>query len=171
MVLGLSHVVREPLGTVPSHFSHLQLFVTPWTIALQAPLSMGFSRQGYWSGLPFPSPGDLPNPGIEPVSPVVPALQADYLLLSHWRSPLCQRDFHLIQGTNEPSWAAFCCWVGHQEMLGLSCCLLLGGRTWCLAGVLFLQSWDPKWVHLPYTMFHIFGMDFPCFISKLNSCV
>ena len=48
----------------------------PWTIAHQAPLSMGFSRQEYWSGLPFPSPGDLPNPGIEPGSP---ALQADDL--------------------------------------------------------------------------------------------
>ena len=48
--------------------------VTPWTVACQAPLSMGFSRQEYWSGLPFPSPGDLPNPGIEPGSP---ALQAD----------------------------------------------------------------------------------------------
>ena len=43
--------------------------MTPWTIAGQAPLSMGFSRQGYWSGSPFPSPGDLPNPGIEPESP------------------------------------------------------------------------------------------------------
>ena len=40
----------------------------PWTVALQAPLSMGFPRQGYWSGLPFPSPGDLPDPGIEPTS-------------------------------------------------------------------------------------------------------
>ena len=50
--------------------------VTPWTVACQAPLSMGFSRQEYWSGLPFPSPGDLPNPGIEPGSP---ALQADAL--------------------------------------------------------------------------------------------
>ena len=48
--------------------------VTPWTVAHQAPLSMGFSRQEYWSGLPFPSPGDLPNPGIEPESPVCPAL-------------------------------------------------------------------------------------------------
>ena len=48
--------------------------VTPWTVARQAPLSMGFSRQEYWSGLSFPSPGDLPNPGIEPGSP---ALQAD----------------------------------------------------------------------------------------------
>ena len=49
--------------------SHICLFATPWTVSLQAPLSMGFSRQEYWSGLPFPSPGDLPNPGIEPVSP------------------------------------------------------------------------------------------------------
>ena len=47
---------------------------TPWTVARQAPLSMGFSRQEYWSGLPLPSPGDLPDPGIEPVSP---ALQAE----------------------------------------------------------------------------------------------
>ena len=52
-------------------FSHIQLFVTPWTVAYQAPLSMGFSRQEYWSGLPFPSPGDLPNPGIKPRSPVL----------------------------------------------------------------------------------------------------
>ena len=44
-------------------------FANPWTVAHQAPLSMGFPRQTYWSGLPFPSPGDLPNPGIEPTSP------------------------------------------------------------------------------------------------------
>ena len=46
-------------------------FVTPWTAALQAPLSMEFTRQEYWSGLPFPSPGNLPDPGIEPVSPAL----------------------------------------------------------------------------------------------------
>ena len=51
--------------------------MTPWTVAHQAPLSMGFSRQKYWSELPFPSPGDLPDPGIESRSP---ALQADSLL-------------------------------------------------------------------------------------------
>ena len=62
------------------HLSHVQLFATPWTVAHQAPLSVGISRQEYWSGLPFPSPGNLPNPGIEPVSP---ALQADSLLLRH----------------------------------------------------------------------------------------
>ena len=51
--------------------SHIRLFATPWTIAYQAPPSMGFSRQEYWSGLPFPSPGDLPDPGIEPRSPAL----------------------------------------------------------------------------------------------------
>ena len=56
--------------------SHVRLFVTPWTVAYQAPMSMGFSRQECWSGLPFPSPGHLPNPGIEPRSPT---LQADAL--------------------------------------------------------------------------------------------
>ena len=50
---------------------HVPLFVTPWTVACQAPLSMEFSWQEYWSGLPFPSLGDLPNPGIKPVSPAL----------------------------------------------------------------------------------------------------
>ena len=54
----------------------VQLFVTPWTVAYHVPLSMGFPGQEYWSGLPFPSPGDLPDPGIEPRSPV---LQMDSL--------------------------------------------------------------------------------------------
>ena len=56
--------------------SHVQLFAIPWTIAYQGPLSMGLSRQEYWSGLPFPSTEDLPNPGTEPGSP---ALQAEAL--------------------------------------------------------------------------------------------
>ena len=55
-------------------FGHVQLFATPWTVALQTALSMGFYRQDYWSGLPFPSPGDLPNPGIEPTLSASPAL-------------------------------------------------------------------------------------------------
>ena len=54
--------------------SHTQFFVTPWTVACQVPLPMGFSKQGYWSGLPFPPPGDLPNPGIKLMSLVSPAL-------------------------------------------------------------------------------------------------
>ena len=59
-----------------SWLSHVRLFATPWTVAHQALPSMGFSRQGYWSGLPFPSPGELPDPGLEPRSP---ALQAGAL--------------------------------------------------------------------------------------------
>ena len=59
-----------------SVLSRVRFFATLWTVAHQAPLAMGFSRQEYWSGLPFPSPGHLPNPGIEPTST---AFQADAL--------------------------------------------------------------------------------------------
>ena len=62
--------------------SHLQLCVTPWTVAWQAPLSVKVPRQGYWSGLPYPPPGDLPNPGIEPGSLTSPA-QAAVFFTSH----------------------------------------------------------------------------------------
>ena len=58
---------------VLSHLSSVRLFATPWTVSHQAPLSMRFSRQEYWSGLPFPAPRDLPAPGIAAVSPVSPA--------------------------------------------------------------------------------------------------
>ena len=54
--------------------SHVRVFATPWAVAYQAPLSMRFPRLEYWSGLPFPSPGDLPDRGIEPMSPASPAL-------------------------------------------------------------------------------------------------
>ena len=65
--------------------SRVRLFATPWTVAYQAPPSVGFSRQEYWSGLPFPSPGDLPNPRIEPGSPT---LQADALTSAPPGKPL-----------------------------------------------------------------------------------
>ena len=73
--------------------------MTPWTVAHQAPLSMGFSRQEYWSGLPFPSPGDLPNPDIEPGSS---GLQADSLPSEPNNSILfvSNKDFHVIPCTN-----------------------------------------------------------------------
>ena len=61
-----------------SHFSHVRPFATPWTIARQAPLSMEFSRQEYWSGFPFSSPGYLPDLGIKPTSPVSPALAGGF---------------------------------------------------------------------------------------------
>ena len=65
-----------------SRFSCIRLLVTLWTVVRQAPLSMGFSRQEYWSGLPFPSPGDLPDPGLEPTSPVSPALAGGFFTTS-----------------------------------------------------------------------------------------
>ena len=59
--------------------SHVQLFATPWTVARQDPLSMGFPRQEYWSGVPFPPPEHVPHPGIKHWSPMSPAWQADSL--------------------------------------------------------------------------------------------
>ena len=67
---------------VLSHISRVQLCATSWTIAHQAPLSMGFPRQEYWSGLPCPSPGDLPNPGVEPISLMSPALAGRFFTTS-----------------------------------------------------------------------------------------
>ena len=74
--------------------SCVQLFVTPWTVAHQAPLSTEFSRQKYWSGLPFPPPGDLPHPGTEPMSPVLASglfpTEPPWTLLS-WQGSLLTR--------------------------------------------------------------------------------
>ena len=81
VIVGPHLLSFDTVSVVLSHFSCIQLFVTPWTVARQAPLSMEFSRQEYWSGLPCPSPRDCPDPEIEPVSP---ALQVDSLPLSHW---------------------------------------------------------------------------------------
>ena len=69
----------------------------PWTVAHHAPLSMGFSRQEYWSWLPFPSPGDLPDPGIKFGSPT---LQADSLLTALWGNPAKLNVVHLNTGTD-----------------------------------------------------------------------
>ena len=71
-----------------SPFSHVQLCVTLWTVTCHAPLSMGFSWQEYWSGLPFPSPGDLPDPGIKLRSPEAPDLQVHSLPLSYQGIPM-----------------------------------------------------------------------------------
>jgi len=84
---------------VLSHFSHVWFFATLWTAAHQAPLSMGFSRQEHWSGLPFRLPGDLPDPGIELRSPVFAGH------LSHQGSPIClkQRQPAIKTGTSDRS--------------------------------------------------------------------
>ena len=77
MYMCVLFINRNRIFVCAQSLSPVWLFATPWTVAHQAPLPMGFSREEYWSGLPCPSPGHLPNPGIEPRSP---ALQADSLL-------------------------------------------------------------------------------------------
>ena len=72
---------------VLSHFSRVRHFETLWTVTCQAPLSLEFSRQEYWSGLPCTPPGDLTNPGTESAFPVAPGFQADSLPLGHRGSP------------------------------------------------------------------------------------
>ena len=81
--------------------SCVQLFATPWTVAYQAPPSMGFSRQEYWSGLPFPSPGDLPDPGIEPGSP---ALEADTLISEPPGKPPAQNSLQKTKAVTHFYW-------------------------------------------------------------------
>ena len=77
--------------------------MTPWTVDWQAPLSMGFPRQEYWSGLPFPPPGYLPNLGIEPMSLASLAWQADSLLLSHLGSPFLHNPKQIVSLNSSPA--------------------------------------------------------------------
>ena len=82
-----------------SRFSHT-LFATPWTVACQAPLSTGFSRQEYWSGLPFPSPGDRSNPGTEPSSLMSPALSGLFFTNSAtWKACMYKFIYSINIGT------------------------------------------------------------------------
>ena len=82
LILPSKKYVRE----LAQLLSHVWLFAMLWTVAHQSPLSMEFFRQEYWSGLPFPPPGNLPDPEIDPISSASPALQTDPLLLSHKES-------------------------------------------------------------------------------------
>ena len=81
--------------------NHVQLFVTPWTIARQAPLSMEFSRQEYWRGLPFSTPGDLPSPGMEPMSLVSPLLADRFFTTVPLGSSNYICSTHLYFGSND----------------------------------------------------------------------
>ena len=82
-------------------FSHVQLCATPWTVAHQAPLSMGFSRQEFQSGLPIPSPGDLPDSGIEPMSLTSPALSRGFFTTSTTWEALFKASQRILIGSND----------------------------------------------------------------------
>ena len=112
--------------------------MTPWTVAHQAPLSMGFSRQEYWSGLPFPSPGDLPNTGIEPGSP---ALWPDSLTTELLYCVITNQEeyplFPTLDGQCLP-WRLheyLRCWVGRQKSKGLYITLVFQKRVIVLKGL------------------------------------
>ena len=94
---------------VLSHFSRVHLFATPWTIAHQAPLFMGFSRQEHWSGLSCPSPGNLPDPGIEPVSLTSPALSGDLFTTSAIWEAFNGYEFEQSSGNSEGQGSLACC--------------------------------------------------------------
>ena len=103
--------------------SPVRLFATPWTVAYQASQTMGFSRQEYWSGLPFPSPGDLPNPGIQPGSPTMllpseppgkPLAHTILLMLTPWPWS------HLVGESDPPKWPKVRKW-GEEAPHGGDC--------------------------------------------------
>ena len=94
-----------------------------WTVAHQAPLSVGFPRQEYWSGLPFPSPGDLPDPRIEPESPVLPALAGRIFTTG---SPGRASVRSQIKHNSQPSCLRLCIFL---QLLGLTNCYVGEGRV------------------------------------------
>ena len=88
-----------------------------WTVAHQAPLSMRLSRQEYWGGLPFPSPGDLPHPGIKPTSP---ALAGEFFTTGTTGKPICAHEFEQTLGDSEGQSSLACCSLWVQNELDMS---------------------------------------------------
>ena len=138
----LSYIICEDFPKpylVSSVAKFCPTLVTPWTVAHQAPLFMGFSRWEYWSGLPFLSSEDLPNPGIEPTSP---ALQADSLSLSHWGKPMFSHSggivLYFCKSTSAliVSWILICfrcvpwCYITHHVSSGKLHHTLTGEWKW-----------------------------------------
>ena len=105
------------------HFSHVWLFVIPWTVARQVPLPMGFSRQEYWSGLLFPPSGDLPESGIEPESLTSPALTGRFFTTS-------------------------ATWKAHQQLISILMCKDLGSHHTHLCNKKNLDKLKSKWLFL-----------------------
>ena len=115
------------MRAVLSRFSHVQLFVTPWTVAHQAPLFMEFPMQEYWSGLPVPPPGNIPNPGMEPMSPVTSTLAEGFFTISStWEAPLLG---HVMQKRYFCRSSIPPCSLENQDRPPWSLCLLFRGNV------------------------------------------
>ena len=151
----------RPLNLLSCVLSRVQLFGTPWTIARQAPLSMGSSRQEYWSGLPCPPPGDLLNPGIEPASPTSPVLTGGFfyhsiswealILLSVQFSPVAQLCPTLCRQGNIGGPLGSATHSGSPRG-SLDTSLGLGGQLFCKAALLKFTQHPPKFIYLKYTI-------------------
>ena len=127
-------------GSWCAAFSCVRLFATPGTVACQAPLSMGFSRQEYWSGLPFPSPGDLPDTGIKPGSP---ALHVEALPFELPGNPKTYTNVTLVLGPLG--------WIIPPNFLGLQ--LAYGRLQVCLASVI---TWATSCNKSPHIWIYIY---------------
>ena len=132
-------------------FSRVRRFVTPWTVAHQAPLSMGFSRQEYWSGLPCPPPGDLPEPGITFLPKPSAALQSDALCLTPREAAFTQTEtFNTVRGSAENclcTWwvAPGYFWIFIEEsftglLIGEFYCIWWGRGKWKLLSCVWLLT-------------------------------
>ena len=127
------HYITRTCVSVLSHFSHVRLFAILWTITCQVSLSMGFSRQEYWSGLPGPPPGDLPNSGIQLVSLLSPTLAGGFFTTSttweargekwmHLKPPLSQGFLRRLVICTAIGTLRCCWWEGDLvQPLGRTC--------------------------------------------------
>ena len=136
-----------------SHFSRVWLFAVPWTVAHQAPLSMGFSRQEYWSALPFPFPGNLSNPGIEPTFLMSPALAGEFFTTNttwgalQWMWGISKLELLADSCLPETSW--------HYGYLNQTAVCLW--RIWCRAGnSIFTVYFSPLQAIWPWNYYFLF---------------
>ena len=148
-----------------SHFSHVQLYATPWTVARQAPLSIWFSRQEYWNGLPCPPPGDLPNPGTEPTSLTCHALAGSFSTTSaSWEDPWELHICHHFKTKDVFStFFSYFFSFGQKEGMKFCKCLKIQFRylnlTFCSQSIFYIKFTSPSWSdlnkaqHNSYTIF------------------
>ena len=137
-----------------SHFGHVWLFVTLWTVARQAPLYMGFSRQECCSGLPFPPPGDLPNPGVKLVSLTSPALADGFFTTNAiWEAPKDTQAPFLLSGFLNSSPTCFSSCLSQPAVMFSGSALLSLCQWWKCRGTpapISKQLWlQAPWLHLP----------------------